>query len=333
MRPFEDQEVSGLPPPPPPLQPNKKQLRDLFFAAAVPMVGFGFMDNTVMILAGDAIDSTIGVRFGLATMTAAAFGQICSDVSGVAFGGLVEAAFVKLGLPVPNMTQAQRRMPISKSAAMAGSIIGVVCGCLLGMVNLFALDLDAAEMAKRQRELNKIFRTVIAEAHQVLDAERASLFIYDRKRGELWSKASALANGQDESNAEEGTTNLIRISAQHSLLGEAARHARLINIEDCSKDARFHEFEVDLRAGFHTRNLLLCPVFSGVEAPDAATGGKDGKRVIAVLEVVNKEKGCFTPDDERVVRMLARHVEIVLTEIASEEDALNLDGVAYLNIS
>eukprot|EP00968_Pinguiococcus_pyrenoidosus_P016854 scaffold1638_cov258-Pinguiococcus_pyrenoidosus.AAC.78 len=76
MRPFEDQEVSGLPPPPPPLQPNKKQLRDLFFAAAVPMVGFGFMDNTVMILAGDAIDSTIGVRFGLATMTAAAFGEM-----------------------------------------------------------------------------------------------------------------------------------------------------------------------------------------------------------------------------------------------------------------
>ena len=39
-------------------------------------VGFGFMDNLVMIQAGDLIDNTIGVHFGLATLTAAAFGQV-----------------------------------------------------------------------------------------------------------------------------------------------------------------------------------------------------------------------------------------------------------------
>ena len=43
------------------------------------MIGFGFMDNLVMIQAGEAIDSTIGVAFGLATMTSAAFGQIVSQ--------------------------------------------------------------------------------------------------------------------------------------------------------------------------------------------------------------------------------------------------------------
>ena len=32
------------------------------------MVGFGFMDNFVMITAGQAIDNTLGIRFGLATM-------------------------------------------------------------------------------------------------------------------------------------------------------------------------------------------------------------------------------------------------------------------------
>ena len=83
------------------------------------MVGFGFMDNLVMIFAGDLIDNTIGVRFGLATLVsvgfaarlpiptergrpadrrhktrdrAAAFGQVFSDVSGVAFGGVVDSA-------------------------------------------------------------------------------------------------------------------------------------------------------------------------------------------------------------------------------------------------
>jgi len=60
--------------------PSTDQLKTLFFASAAPMVGFGFMDNFIMIQAGGLIDSTLGVKFGLATLTAAAMGQICSDV-------------------------------------------------------------------------------------------------------------------------------------------------------------------------------------------------------------------------------------------------------------
>lgn len=56
--------------------PTTQQLRTLVFTSAVPMVGFGFMDNLVMIQAGDMIDSTIGVTLGLSTLTAAAFGQV-----------------------------------------------------------------------------------------------------------------------------------------------------------------------------------------------------------------------------------------------------------------
>ena len=51
----------------------------------------------VMIQAGDLIDNTIGVRFGLATLAAAACGQVCSDFSGVCFGGVIDAAAAKLG--------------------------------------------------------------------------------------------------------------------------------------------------------------------------------------------------------------------------------------------
>ena len=78
--------------------PSAEQLRIIFVHSAVPMIGFGFMDNMVMIQAGDMIDNTIGVRFGLATLAAAACGQIFSDVSGVAFGGVVEDACARAGL-------------------------------------------------------------------------------------------------------------------------------------------------------------------------------------------------------------------------------------------
>ena len=40
------------------------------------MIGFGAMDNFVMIQAGQYIDSTLGVQLGLATMTAAAAGTL-----------------------------------------------------------------------------------------------------------------------------------------------------------------------------------------------------------------------------------------------------------------
>jgi hypothetical protein len=42
------------------------------------MVGFGIMDNFVMITAGDAIDATFGEKFAISTMAAAGFGQCCT---------------------------------------------------------------------------------------------------------------------------------------------------------------------------------------------------------------------------------------------------------------
>ena len=57
------------------------------------MVGLlGFMDNIIMIQAGNIIDHTFGVRFVLLTLVAAAFGNLCSDASGVLFGSAVESA-------------------------------------------------------------------------------------------------------------------------------------------------------------------------------------------------------------------------------------------------
>ena len=67
-----------------------KQMKALLLSSAIPMVGFGFMDNLVMIQAGSYIDNTLGVQFGLATLTAAAMGQVVSDMSGVLFGGSLE---------------------------------------------------------------------------------------------------------------------------------------------------------------------------------------------------------------------------------------------------
>lgn len=134
---------------PPVDRPTQLQLRRHALAAAVPMVGFGIMDNTVMLHAGQTIDCTLGVALGLSTLGAAAMGQACSDVAGILFGDTVERACSYLGLPAAGLTLEQRRMPVSKRVALLGSCVGVTVGCCLGMVNLLFIDTGRASKLKQ----------------------------------------------------------------------------------------------------------------------------------------------------------------------------------------
>eukprot|EP00438_Fugacium_kawagutii_P011481 Skav211699 [mRNA] locus=scaffold1535:189530:207134:+ [translate_table: standard] len=67
----------------------------------------------------------------------------------VLFGGTLEAAASKLGLPVAKLTDGQRQMSLVKILGTAGSAVGVLCGCLLGMGNLMFLDLNKVERQKK----------------------------------------------------------------------------------------------------------------------------------------------------------------------------------------
>ena len=67
--------------------PSWADLRLLALAASIPFIGFGFVDNAVMILAGDYIDLTLGVSLGISTLAAAGLGNLISDVLGVGLGG------------------------------------------------------------------------------------------------------------------------------------------------------------------------------------------------------------------------------------------------------
>jgi len=82
-----------------------RQLRSLFFVSMIPMIGFGIMDNFIMIQAGDYIDNAFGATLGIATLTAAAFGQVFSDVAGVLFGGVVDRGVSKAGIRPPDITR------------------------------------------------------------------------------------------------------------------------------------------------------------------------------------------------------------------------------------
>ena len=300
--------------------------------AAVPMVGFGFMDNIIMIQAGDMIDATFGVTFGLTTLTAAALGNICSDSSGVLFGGIVESLSDKLRLTKPNLTAAQLDMRATRLASTFGALGGIICGCVLGMTNLLFMDLEKTERLKRMQMLETVFEPVICHLDDVLQAERCTLYLYDEDSRELWTKiavaapsmrvnrhgqlrAAANAGGGGGGGSQGGSAGaaggvegrgddiarIIRIPLDsESLATNAARTGQLINVADAKSDPR-HDGTWDAKTGFVTRQVLCYPIY------------EDGK-LYGCLQAVNKRLNAnhssFTSDDEKMMRMLSLHISV-----------------------
>ncbi|NXW34417.1 TMM65 protein, partial [Phaetusa simplex] len=119
--------------------PSPGQLRHVFFHNALPFVGFGFLDNAIMIAAGTQIELSIGVVLGISTM-AGKYCQIRNHLflfsRSSSLAGYVEALASRLGLSIPDLTPKQADMWQTRLSAHLGKAIGVTIGCILGMFPL-----------------------------------------------------------------------------------------------------------------------------------------------------------------------------------------------------
>ncbi|XP_076006122.1 transmembrane protein 65 [Genypterus blacodes] len=120
--------------------PTAAQIRYVLFHNAIPFVGFGFLDNAIMIAAGTQIELSIGVTLGISTMASAALGNLVSDLAGLGLAGYVEALASRLGMQVPDLTPKQADMWKTRLSSHMGKAIGVTIGCILGMFPLFFLS-------------------------------------------------------------------------------------------------------------------------------------------------------------------------------------------------
>src|SRR5438046_5895124 len=138
------------------------------------------------------------------------------------------------------------------------------------------LDLILAVTRRRWSipDLEALLRDMATVTTQLLDADRATIFIVDRDRAEIWSKI-ALGTGAGE----------IRQAIGVGIAGTVAATGERINIADAYEDPRFNP-EPDHRTGYRTKTLLTFPMT-----------GQNG-RVIGVFQVVNKNGGgAFYTDD------------------------------------
>lgn len=119
-------------------------------------------------------------------------------------------------------------------------------------------------------------------------AERASLFMLDEEKNELWSQVAT------------GRKGIIKVKSDQGLIGACVESGELINVPDAYNDDRFSG-SVDKGTNFRTKSVLAIPVKN-----------EEGK-IIGAIQMINKklEDGSdtvFTEDDENLVKMMAAHV-------------------------
>nr|XP_033326940.1 uncharacterized protein LOC117220773 isoform X1 [Megalopta genalis] len=127
LRKYESHLVENVP------GPTTKNLILVAIANAIPFIGFGFLDNFIMIIAGDQIETILNKKFPISTMAAAALGNTVSDIIGIGSVHYVELFAQKVGFEAPKLTTIELNLPRTKLAANLGRVIGVTIGCLIGM--------------------------------------------------------------------------------------------------------------------------------------------------------------------------------------------------------
>uniref|UniRef100_A0A336MQU0 CSON005009 protein n=1 Tax=Culicoides sonorensis TaxID=179676 RepID=A0A336MQU0_CULSO len=123
-------------------QPSTNDLMKLVVINSLPFIGFGFLDNFTMIIAGDYIEHSIGCVITISTMAAAALGNTISDVLGIGSAYYVERIAEKVGIRAPDLTPIQLEMSSCRRASNIGRILGITIGCLLGMCPLLFINSD-----------------------------------------------------------------------------------------------------------------------------------------------------------------------------------------------
>lgn len=154
----------------------------------------------------------------------------------------------------------------------------------------FLNNLDLANENAVRAMLDQILVAVVHKVRELLRADRGTIFLVDRERGQLRSKIAESAG--------EALEIVVPISS--GIAGKVAQTGEVLNIPDPYSHPDFNR-EVDQQTGYHTRNILCMPVFNR------------HKEVVAVAQLLNKLDGNpFSTEDEEAFREFATPLGLIL---------------------
>ena len=158
--------------------------------------------------------------------------------------------------------------------------------------------LEIAAGWQQARETDSLLTQIAEASTRLLDAERASIFLWDRPKKILVGRpALGVDGGQLEIPDDAGIVGQVLASGE----------SRRVDVDENQSDVDRH---VDRQLGFETRSLLCVPLQS------------EGGRRLGVFEMINKREGRFTNSDEEALTELAAHAAIALEATRQHEQLL-----------
>jgi serine phosphatase RsbU (regulator of sigma subunit) len=156
--------------------------------------------------------------------------------------------------------------------------------------------LDVTRLLTVTEDLDLLLLRMAESACDIVGCERASIFLFDPKTDQLWTK---VALGAPE----------IRVPSSAGIVGAAFKANALLHVPEPYKDPRFNP-EPDRRNNFVTRNLLTCPMVD-----------LNGKPV-GVVQAVNKRNGAFMAGDEAMIQLLSDQAGVAIQRYNLQQELL-----------
>lgn len=146
-------------------------------------------------------------------------------------------------------------------------------------------------------DLEQLLGLVIEAGREVLQADRGTVFLYDRQTEELYSSVATGAGA-------------IRFPADQGIAGECVRSRSVVNVADCYADDRFNR-QIDKQTGYRTRCLLTVPLIGYDES------------LVGVLQLLNKVGDCpFDEQDEQLALALGAQCAVAIQRALLIEEHL-----------
>lgn len=136
-------------------------------------------------------------------------------------------------------------------------------------------------------DFDRLFPMIIGNVTEAMLAERTTMYVVDRQKGELWSKVA------------EGIGQ-VRLPLGRGISGRVAATGEIINAVD-AWELPYFDRSFDLENNFRTRAVLCVPIRSRT------------REIIGVIQVINKlDKYCFDAEDEVFLKGLSSQIAIAL---------------------
>ena len=177
-----------------------------------------------------------------------------------------------------------QRINTNMDATQLITLYDAILNLLADHRSLFELVFRLKKIIRAANSMNaslvliEAMEKIVDETCECLNCDRATVFIVDEEKEEVWSKVAKGAK-------------TIRIPMSKGIVGFVATKGESVNILDAYQDDRFNK-AVDIKMNYKTNTILCSPIFD------------ETKKVVGVIQAINKHNSVFGKDDEGLLAIL-----------------------------